>query len=177
MALVERRYSQARGRQVTLYEALGDRFVASPFGRWVFIHVAPRVDRRLIPATNGTYSFGGRNIVGLLTSTGAKSGVERRQPLTCIPYGDDLLLAGSNYGREKHPAWSHNLIANPACRVTFRGPERAYRARLLEDDEYDEAWAYIIDLMTVYEAYRQRIGGARKIRVFRLEPTEPGVSS
>jgi len=45
------------------------------------LSVAPPIDRWLIPMTDGRWSSGGRDQIGMLTSTGAKSGAERSQPL------------------------------------------------------------------------------------------------
>ena len=38
--------------------------------------------------------------VGLVTTTGAKSGQQRTQPLVLLDDGDGLLAIGSNYGRD-----------------------------------------------------------------------------
>lgn len=141
-------------------------------GYWSLLHVAPRVDKVVIPRTKGRLSASGIDKVGLLTSTGAKSGAERVQPLVCIPVDDDaILLIGSNYGREKHPAWSHNLIANPGCTLQFRGGPRAFVARMLEGDEYDRAWALAVDFYAGYANYKANCA-PRRIRIARLDPAD-----
>src|SRR4051812_1414465 len=49
-----------------------------------------------------------------LTTTGAKSGKERRVPLGWFPDGDNAwLIVGSAGGAAKHPAWVYNLARNP----------------------------------------------------------------
>jgi hypothetical protein len=65
--------------------------------------------------------------VGLVTTTGAKSGLQRTNPLTLIKDSDGLLAIGSNYGRPQHPAWSANLLAHPECTVEFMAPTAQYR--------------------------------------------------
>lgn len=82
-------------------------------GYWFLLHVAPRIDKVVIPRTNGRLSSAGLNKVGLVTTTGAKSGYQRTQPLVLIDDGDGLLAVGSNYGCATHPAWSANLMAHP----------------------------------------------------------------
>jgi deazaflavin-dependent oxidoreductase (nitroreductase family) len=116
------RESPIRGRRLRVDEALMERVLMSPVGYQYLLHVAPRIDKMLIPRTNGRLSSAGTNVVGLVTTTGAKSGQPRTQPLTLIDDSDGLLAIGSNYGRAKHPAWSTNLLAHPECTVEFRGP-------------------------------------------------------
>lgn len=146
-----------------------ERVLISPVGDLFVLHVAPRVDKALIPRTNGRLSSVGWNKVGLLTSTGAKSGRPRTQPLTFLEDGDGLLAIGSNYGRVDHPGWSANLLAHPECTVEFKGPPRPYRAELLTGNDRARAWATATDFYAGYERYRAKCA-PRQIRVFRLRP-------
>src|SRR4051812_3427317 len=75
------RYSPIRGRQMRLDEALIERALISPIGYQFLLHVAPRIDKVLIPRTGGRLSSAGIDAVGLVTTTGAKSGQPRTQPL------------------------------------------------------------------------------------------------
>jgi deazaflavin-dependent oxidoreductase (nitroreductase family) len=147
-----------------------ERFAMTPLGTQFMLHVAPRVDKVLIPRTNGRLSSGGVDFVGLITTTGAKSGQPRVQPLAFIDDGDGLVAIGSNYGRPKHPAWSANLLAHPECTVEFRGPAAPYRAELLDGEARAAAWAAANDWYAGYESYRGKCA-PREIRVFRLRPT------
>jgi hypothetical protein len=99
-----RRQSPIRGRRLRLDKALLERFAMSRAGFWFLLHVAPRIDKVVIPRTNGRLSSAGLNKVGLVITTGAKSGQQRTQPLVLIGDGDGLLAVGSNYGRATHPA-------------------------------------------------------------------------
>jgi deazaflavin-dependent oxidoreductase (nitroreductase family) len=164
-----RRESPSRGRRLRLGEALGERFAMSPIGRQFLLHLAPRMDKVLIPWTNGRLSSAGIDMVGLVTTTGAKSGQPRTQPLVLIDDPDGLLAIGSNYGRPKHPAWSANLLAHPECTVEFRGPPERYRAELLTGDARAAAWDTAVDVYLGYESYRASCA-PREIRVFRLRP-------
>ena len=85
--------------------------------------------------------FAGAPMV-LLTTTGAKSGVERTQPLVCRE-GDDgtVYVFASKAGADTHPAWFHNLLAHPQVTVE-RGSERyAAIATPVEGDERDRIYA------------------------------------
>jgi deazaflavin-dependent oxidoreductase (nitroreductase family) len=164
-----RRESSIRGRRLRVDESLFERFAMSRAGYLFMLHVAPRIDKVLIPRTNGRLSSAGINVVGLVTTTGAKSGQPRTQPLTLIDDSDGLLAIGSNYGRANHPAWSTNLLAHPECTVEFRGPPAQYRAELLTGDARAAAWDTAVDVYLGYESYRASCA-PREIRVFRLRP-------
>ena len=59
----------------------------------------------------------------LVTHKGAKSGVERTSPLVYTRDGDDVVIIASMGGAPKHPAWFHNIKANPRVTVEI-GDER-----------------------------------------------------
>lgn len=141
----------------------------SPPGYRFMLHVAPRIDKVVIPWTRGRLSSAGFDKVGLVTTTGAKSGSARTQPLVLIDDGDGLIAIGSNYGRAKHPAWSANLLAHPECTIEFMGPPAKYRAELLTGDARAVAWATATDFYAGYESYRASCA-PREIRLFRLRP-------
>jgi deazaflavin-dependent oxidoreductase (nitroreductase family) len=164
-----RRFSSSRGRKLRFDEAILERFIMTVVGYQYLLHLAPRIDRVVIPRLKGRLSSAGIDKVGLVTTTGAKSGQQRTQPLAVIDDGDGLLLIGSNYGRAPHPGWSANLLAHPECAVEFRGPKAAYRAELLEGDERAKAWAHAVDWYAGYDRYRAKCA-PRVIRVFRLTP-------
>src|ERR1700722_19007203 len=167
-AVVLRRESPLRGRRLRIHESLMERALMSPLGYQFLRHLAPRIDKVLIPPTNGRLSSAGIGRGGV-TTTGAKSGLQRTNPLTLIEDSDGLLAIGSNYGRAKHPAWSANLLAHPECTVEFMAPTAQYRAELLTGDARASAWATATDFYAGYERYRASCA-PREIRVFRLRP-------
>jgi len=87
-----------------IHEVLIERAAMTRAGYQFLLHLAPRIDKVLIPPTGGRLSSVGIGKVGLVTTTGAKSGLQRTHPLTLIKDSDGLLAIGSNYGRAKHPA-------------------------------------------------------------------------
>jgi deazaflavin-dependent oxidoreductase (nitroreductase family) len=164
-----RRFSPYRGRRLRWDEAILERAAMTRVGSVLGQKVAPRFDKAVIPRTNGRFSTMGINKVGIVTTTGAKSGQPRPQPLALINDGDGLLAIGSNYGREKHPGWSANLLAHPECTVELNGPPAPYKAELLAGDERAAAWATANDVYAGYENYRKNCAH-RQIRIFRLRP-------
>lgn len=166
------RESPLRGRRLRLDEALIERFVMSRIGMQFMLHVAPPFDKAVIPRTKGRFSSAGIDKVGLVTSTGAKSGRPRTHPLALFDdpdHADGLLAIGSNYGRPTHPAWSANLLKHPECTVEFRGPPRQYRAELISGEPRAAAWANAVDYYAGFENYRINCA-PREIRIFRLRP-------
>ena len=104
--------------------------------------------------------------VMLLTTTGAKSGQQRQSPLLFGRDGDTLIVVGSNFGQDKHPAWSANLLAHPDAVVTMGGKDIPVRATRLEGAEAEAGYQLMVDTVRTYAAYRDRTD--RDIRVFRL---------
>lgn len=135
------------------------------------LRLAPRIDRLLIPRTHGRFSSLGFDRVGFLTTTGAKSGEQRTNPVLLIRQADALLAVGSNYGRPTHPSWSANLIAHPDCEVEFLGPRAPFRATLLTGQERERVWETVLDYSVAYERYAVK-AAPRQIRLFRLVPRQ-----
>jgi deazaflavin-dependent oxidoreductase (nitroreductase family) len=109
--------------------------------------------------------------VAWLTTTGAKSGVERTSPVLAIPRGDGrLIVIASNYGQQKNPAWYHNLRKNPRTRVLFDGSEHAMVARVLDGDERAEWYERGIEIYPGWVQYRKR--APRQIPVIELSASE-----
>jgi deazaflavin-dependent oxidoreductase (nitroreductase family) len=104
----------------------------------------------------------------MLTVVGRKSGVPRTTPLLCVPYGDDILIAGSYFGGPKEPIWVKNVEANPEVKVRFRRREIAVVARRLEGDERARAWSQMVTTWPNFAKYEQRTD--RRIKVFLLTP-------
>ena len=145
-------------------------FAQTELGGKLFITVFPEIDRRLMPLTRGRMSTGLGQPVVLLHVRGAKSGVERTIPLLATKQGDLVVLIASKAGATKHPAWFHNVRANPDVAVTLKGQERVpMRATIAEGDERDRLWAMAVDNYSGYERYQQRAGD-RTIPVVALRP-------
>ena len=105
----------------------------------------------------------------LLHVKGARSGVERTTPLLVTKKGDQMVLIASKAGALAHPAWFHNVKANPDVEVTLDGARRPMRARIAEGEERERLWAMAVDHYSGYATYARRAGG-RVIPVVALEP-------
>ena len=85
-------------------------------------------------------------------------------------------MIGSNYGRPKHPAWRHNLRANPEGEVDVEGRQWAFRAVEVEDERRERIWNEALRTYPGFAAYARR-AAPRRISVFVLEPKDGGVPS
>lgn len=128
------------------------------------------LDRFLFHVSGGRWKLSAPMIPSLVLYTiGAKSGLRREIPLMCFPRPDgSFFIAGSNFGLEKHPAWSGNLLANPDAEVHYRRRLVPVRARLLAPDEREATWPVLEEQWPHYRDYEKT--AHRDIRVFHLEP-------
>lgn len=162
----------AKERGVPWYFPAAEAFAGSRAGGWFYTRVAMRVDRWLMPATNGRIRLTLTMPSGLLTCRGAKSGAERRIPLLYVPLdGGRIVLVASNAGQPRHPAWYHNLCAHPEVTFTARSGPQHYRARLVEGEERERIWTRAIQQYSGWTRYEKRVGDARRIPVFVLDPS------
>lgn len=104
----------------------------------------------------------------LLDHVGAKSGTHRTTPLVYARDAGDLIIVASKGGHPKHPAWYHNLRANPDTTVQVGTEHRAVRARIATADERPRLWRKVVDTYGGYEGYRKRTD--REIPLVVLEP-------
>lgn len=139
-------------------------------GSAFFSRVLPKLDWAVLKASNGKatmVSFFAGVPVLWLTTTGAKSGEKRTAPLLGIPYGEDVVLIGSNWGGEKTPGWVFNLEAHPQAVVGYRDRSVNATARRADAQEANDVFAHAASLYPGYASYRER-ASHRTIRVFVL---------
>ena len=145
-------------------------------GAWFFSHAAHRLDLSVIRLSKGRSSltsiFADLPVV-TLTTIGAKSGRHRTVPLVGIPHGEEVVLIASNFGRAHHPAWYHNLRANPEARLSFHGRAGTYIAHEATGPEREAYWQEAVELYAGYAAYMERTKG-REIPVMLLTPKDDG---
>ncbi len=81
-----------------------------------------------------------------LTTIGARTGLERTNPVGYGVDGDGWLITASAAGAANHPAWYYNLAANPDRAVIEIAGERIpVTARQLDIDEAEAKFASIIE--------------------------------
>jgi len=112
----------------------------------------------------------GRPVV-ILTMTGAASGKIRKIPVMRIERDGVYLAVASAGGAPNHPAWYHNLIANPAVRLQDGAQVHRLRAREVFGAEKAQAWELAESRWPHFPEYRAKAG--REIPILLLEPATP----
>jgi F420H(2)-dependent quinone reductase len=105
----------------------------------------------------------------LLDHVGAKSGTKRTTPLLYFRDGESLVIVASKGGFPKHPAWYHNLMANPDTTVQVGNEKRPVHARTANPEEHERLWPRAVKSYSGYADYQARSKG-REIPLVILEP-------
>jgi deazaflavin-dependent oxidoreductase (nitroreductase family) len=108
----------------------------------------------------------GRPVV-LFTTVGAKSGQKRYTPLMRVEENGKYAMVASKGGDPQHPAWYHNVTANPAVTVQDGTEVREMTARELSGDEREHWWSLAVEAYPPYAEYQTKTD--RQIPVFVLE--------
>lgn len=121
------------------------------------VDAVSRAHARTYRATGGRLgaSMGGA-AVALLTTTGRRSGQPRSTTVGCLQLGDDVVVVGSNGGRDAHPAWYLNLVDDPRVVVRVGRTERTATARTAVGTERERLWAAVVAAAPVMDGYRRR---------------------
>lgn len=104
----------------------------------------------------------------LLTTTGARTGIRRTVPVAYLPDGGRSLIIASAGGGPRHPAWFHNLRAEP--RVTVENGVFTVEADavVLEGEERDAVFARAVEADPGWAEYQAKTD--RTIPVVALDP-------
>jgi deazaflavin-dependent oxidoreductase (nitroreductase family) len=116
-------------------------------------------------ASSGPFKGGD---VLILTTTGAKSGEARENPLAFSRDNGNYVVVASKGGAPTNPAWYHNLRANSFVKVEALGETFGARARVVDGEEdYERLYREHARKMPGFNEYRQRT--SRRIPVIVLE--------
>ncbi|MEV4109889.1 nitroreductase/quinone reductase family protein [Nonomuraea sp. NPDC049695] len=130
--------------------------------RWLNKLMARRIRRK-----GGT--FMGFNAL-VLTTVGAKSGLERTTPVGWFPGKDgSWLIVASAAGAAGNPSWYYNLAANPdKVQIEVDGRKTAVVAEQLLGVERADAWQQIIAAAPRFGQYQVKTD--RELPIIRLVP-------
>ena len=140
----------------------GARQPSGPFFRWLNKIMSRRLRRK-----GGTMM--GFNAL-ILTTTGARSGARRTNPVGWFPGPDGswLIVASAN-GAARNPAWYHNIAAHPDdVIVEMDGRTIAVTAEQLHGAARDKAWQQITTAAPRFAQDEQKTD--RVLPVIRLVP-------
>jgi deazaflavin-dependent oxidoreductase (nitroreductase family) len=138
-----------------------------PNSRWLLALIT-KVHRALYVRTHG--ALGGRALhfrFLLLRHVGRRSGREHATPLLYVEDAGRFVVAASNGGDERPPAWWRNLERHPEARIQVGRDEFSVRAREADGAESEPLWRALDSAYPYYRNYRTRT--ARRIPVVVLE--------
>jgi deazaflavin-dependent oxidoreductase (nitroreductase family) len=140
-----------------------------------YMKTANSFHRGLIKISGGRLGWSaiGMSVIEL-TTTGAKSGQPRRVMLTSpLEEGDTIVIVASRGGDPIHPAWYHNILADPEVDVVYRGkPKRKMHARVATAEERARMWPILTKAHKNYAGYQEKT--TREIPLVLLEPVSAG---
>jgi len=110
------------------------------------------------------------NDILLLTTTGRNSGRSHTVPLLYLQEGTTLAVIASYGGRDDHPSWYSNLVAEPAVEIQAGRRRFRARARTANPEERETWWPRVVEAYGEYSVYQGRT--ERVIPVVLLEPDE-----
>ena len=116
-----------------------------------------------------------RQPVAVLTTTGRRSGLARKTPVTVTAYEDGFLVGGGAGGQKATPDWVWNLRATPVATLTF-GPHDIRTMAVEEPDGEAREAAYAHMLSAYPSARRFEDWGERPLPLFIFRPP-PDLSS
>jgi deazaflavin-dependent oxidoreductase (nitroreductase family) len=149
--------------------ALAERLAATRAGAWLVIHVMSPLDRATMRRTRGRRAGSAADQSKLLLHhVGARTGLPRQTPLMCIPVDDHWVIVASKGGAPQHPAWYHNVRANPAVVIDLDGERIPVSARELEGEEYRDTWRRATERFGGFTTYQAR-AASRTIPLIRLD--------
>ena len=137
---------------------------------WPILRHATNLQVLVYRATRGRigHRFRGGPPMLLLDHVGARTTVKRTTPLVYIRDGENVVIVASKGGHPRHPAWFHNLRANPDTDIQICATRHSVRARVADPSERARLWPKAIELYPGYEGYQERT--AREIPLVILEP-------
>jgi deazaflavin-dependent oxidoreductase (nitroreductase family) len=100
-------------------------------------------------------SFEGAPVL-LLHTTGARSGIERVNPMMYLREGDRLFVFASKAGADTNPDWYVNLVAHPDVSVEIGGDTRTATAVPVAGGERDRVYAIQAERYPGFAEYQDK---------------------
>ena len=100
-------------------------------------------------------NFAGGTLL-LLHTVGAKSGLERVNPVACVTDGERLMVVASKAGAPTHPDWYHNLVAHPLVTVEFGAEQFQAQAEVAAEPERTRLFQKMVAVMPGFAEYEKK---------------------
>jgi deazaflavin-dependent oxidoreductase (nitroreductase family) len=112
--------------------------------------------------------------LALLTTTGARTGARRTNPVGFVVDDDRYLLVASAGGAPRHPGWYHNLVAEPRVVLEIGDGTRIRVISAVAEpavgEERDRLFARVLEEAPGFADYQARV--SRVIPVVVLRPVD-----
>lgn len=92
----------------------------------------------------------------ILTTTGRKTGQERKLPLIYQEHNGSYVIVASKGGDPQHPGWYLNLQANPEVKVQVKADQFTATARTATADERAQLWSKMTKVWPAYDEYQAK---------------------
>lgn len=99
--------------------------------------------------------FEGKTLL-LLHTVGAKSGLERINPVACIKDGDHFVIIASKGGAPSNPDWYYNIMAQPAVTVEFGAEIFQANAEVAVEPDRTRLYARMVEHMPGFADYQKK---------------------
>ena len=110
----------------------------------------------------------------LLTTRGRTTGASHTVPLLYLQDGAVVAVIASWGGRDHHPDWYRNLMADPVATLKLGHDERRVEARTAHGQERELWWQRALAAYSGYATYQRRTD--REIPIVLFEPISDGPS-
>ena len=162
-------YVDPHAKRGVLYRAYA-RLAGTRFMGVISKAILWKVDPWLMRLSGGRVASGVVIPMARLETRGRRTGALRRTGVIYFHDGDRVTIIASKLGLPEHPAWFHNLKANPDVKLDGH----PFRAEVIENDAArDRLWQMADRVFPAYAAYRERAAKAgRTIPIVQLVPAE-----
>lgn len=106
----------------------------------------------------------------LLEHQGRKSGKWYTSPVLYIADGPNAIVVASALGRDEHPQWYRNLLAQPATHIEIGADRRAVTAVQADAQERARLWPLLVRAYDDFDAYQSWTD--RQLPVVVLRPRQ-----
>ena len=106
----------------------------------------------------------------LLTTTGAKSGLQRTTPVSYLRDGERYIITSSHGGAPTHSAWFHNLLATPQTTIEVGSETLPVTAVVLTGAERDQWFAALAAQVPAFADFQAKT--TRRFPMVALEPQQ-----
>jgi deazaflavin-dependent oxidoreductase (nitroreductase family) len=122
-------------------------------------------------ANGGTVSgqFAGMPLL-LLTTKGARTGLDRTWPLAYMADDDRWVVFAGNGGRPDRPAWYHNLVAEPNATIEVGAETIPVRATVTEGAQRADLWTRQLAVVPYLERMQETAPGPIPVVVLSRRP-------